>query len=201
MTAFKAAVGLMVRKRASCRWTARPHMKEREGNRTPVPCFLAASARYGIPPGVFDATLWLREDSNPHPCPCMLCPVELRSRPEHAGATTWVIRLLPARHTHETHVGHAGFRRGVAHSPPSGAAENRTRVWSAYRLCLPSRAYPTLDAHPRTGAFGEPARLVDDVHVLAGRIHRPTVRPVRSLVVRLRPFDRQMAESGLTRRA
>ena len=81
MTAFKAAVGLMVRKRASCRWTARPHMKEREGNRTPVPCFLAASARYGIPPGVFDATLWLREDSNPHPCPCMLCPVELRNRP------------------------------------------------------------------------------------------------------------------------
>lgn len=33
--------------------------------------------------------------------------------------------------------------------------------------------------HPWTGAFGEPARLVDDVHVLVGRIHRPTVRPVR----------------------
>lgn len=33
--------------------------------------------------------------------------------------------------------------------------------------------------HPWTGAFGEPARLVDDVHVLIGRIHRPTVRPVR----------------------
>lgn len=102
------------------------------------------------------------------------------------------IRLLPARHTHETHVGHAGFRRGVAHSPPSGAAENRTRVWSACRLCLLSRAYPTLDAHPRTGAFGEPARLVDDVHVLAGRIHRPTVRPVRPQVVRppaVRPAD------------
>lgn len=82
-----------------------------------------------------------------------------------------------------------------------GAAENRTRVWPAVNHRLPSRAYPTLDAHPRTGAFGEPARLVDDVHVLAGRIHRPTVRPVRSLVVRPRPFDRQMAESGLTRRA
>lgn len=81
MTAFEAAVGLMVRKRASCRWTTRPHMKEREGNRTPVPCFLAASARCGIPPVVPDATSWLREDSNPHPCPCMLCPVELRNRP------------------------------------------------------------------------------------------------------------------------
>ena len=201
MTAFKAAVGLMVRKRASCRWTARPHMKEREGNRTPVPCFLAASARYGIPPVVPDATSWLREDSNPHPCPCMLCPVELRNRPAMQVRQTWVIRLLPARHTPKTHVGHAGFRRGVAHSPPSGAAENRTRVWPAVNHRLPSRAYPTLDAHPRTGAFGEPARLVDDVHVLAGRIHRPTVRPVRSLVVRPRPFDRQMAESGLTRRA
>lgn len=39
--------------------------------------------------------------------------------------------------------------------------------------------------HPRTGAFGEPARLVDDVHVLVGRIHRPTVRPVRFKVFRL----------------
>ena len=35
------------------------------------------------------------------------------------------------------------------------------------------------------GAFGEPARLVDDVHVLVGRIHRPTVRPVRFKVFRL----------------
>lgn len=39
--------------------------------------------------------------------------------------------------------------------------------------------------HPWTGAFGEPARLVDDVHVLVGRIHRPTVRPVRFKVFRL----------------
>lgn len=114
MTAFEAAVGLMVRKQASCRWTARPHMKEREGNRTPVPCFLAASARYGIPPGVFDATSWLREDSNPHPCPCMLCPVELRNRPAMQVRQTWVIRLLPARHTPETHMGHAGFRRAFS---------------------------------------------------------------------------------------
>lgn len=30
-----------------------------------------------------------------------------------------------------------------------------------------------------------PARLVDDVHVLVGRIHRPTVRPVRFKVFRL----------------
>lgn len=56
-----------------------------------------------------------------------------------------------------------------------GAAENRTRVWPAVNHCLPSRAYPMLDAHPWTGAFGEPARLVDDVRMLAGRIHRPTV--------------------------
>lgn len=66
-----------------------------------------------------------------------------------------------------------------------GAAENRTRVWPAVNHCLPSRAYPTLDAHPWTGAFGEPARLVDDVRMLAGRIHRPTVRPVRFKVFRL----------------
>lgn len=66
-----------------------------------------------------------------------------------------------------------------------GAAENRTRVWPAVSLCLPSRAYPTLDAHPWTGAFGEPARLVDDARMLAGRIHRPTVRPVRFEVLRL----------------
>lgn len=66
-----------------------------------------------------------------------------------------------------------------------GAAENRTRVWPAVSHCLPSRAYPTLDAHPWTGAFGEPARLVDDVRMLAGRIHRPTVRPVRFKVFRL----------------
>lgn len=66
-----------------------------------------------------------------------------------------------------------------------GAAENRTRVWPAVNHCLPSRAYPTLDAHPWTGAFGEPARLVDDVRMLAGRIHRPTVRPVRFEVLRL----------------
>lgn len=66
-----------------------------------------------------------------------------------------------------------------------GAAGNRTRVWPAVSHCLPSRAYPTLDAHPWTGAFGEPARLVDDVRMLAGRIHRPTVRPVRFKVFRL----------------
>jgi len=66
-----------------------------------------------------------------------------------------------------------------------GAAENRTRVWPAVNHCLPSRAYPTLDAHPWTGAFGEPARLVDNVRMLAGRIHRPTVRPVRFKVFRL----------------
>lgn len=47
--------------------------------------------------------------------------------------------------------------------------------------------YPHLrgEGHPWTGAFGEPARLVDDVHVLVGRIHRPTVRPVRFKVFRL----------------
>lgn len=27
---------------------------------------------------------------------------------------TWVIRLLPARHTPKTHVGHAGFRRAFS---------------------------------------------------------------------------------------
>lgn len=63
-----------------------------------------------------------------------------------------------------------------------GAAENRTRVWPAVSLCLLSRAYPTRliptcvgKIIRGQGAFGEPARLVDDVHMLAGRIHRPTV--------------------------
>lgn len=47
---------------------------------------------------------------------------------------------------------------------------------------LLSRAYPTRliptcvgKIIRGQGAFGEPARLVDDVHMLAGRIHRPTV--------------------------
>mgnify|MGYP006923760731 CR=1 FL=1 len=52
---------------------------------------------------------------------------------------------------------------------------------SAFACCHVRRFIPTCvgEDHPRTGAFGEPARLVDDVHVLVGRIHRPTVRPVR----------------------
>ncbi len=81
-----------------------------------------------------------------------------------------------------------------------GAAGNRTRVWPAVNHCLPSRAYPTLDAHPWTGAFGEPARLVDDVHVLAGRIHRPTVRPVRFKVFRFWPVNRQWGQNRVSRR-
>lgn len=67
------------------------------------------------------------------------------------------------------------LKTGAPSRQNGGAAENRTRVWPAVNHCLPSRACPTLDAHPWTGAFGEPARLVDDVHMLAGRIHRPTV--------------------------
>lgn len=52
---------------------------------------------------------------------------------------------------------------------------------SAFACCHVRRFIPTCvgEDHPWTGAFGEPARLVDDVHVLVGRIHRPTVRPVR----------------------
>lgn len=176
-------------------------MKERKGNRTPVPVSLPHPLVTGFHPWSLmrhRGSGRIRTAIHAHACSVQLSYGTGRNMQVRQ---TWVIRLLPARHTHETHVGHAGFRRGVAHSPPSGAAENRTRVWPAVSHRLPSRAYPTLDAHPRTGAFGEPARLVDDVHVLAGRIHRPTVRPVRSLVVRPRPFDRQMAESGLTRRA
>lgn len=48
---------------------------------------------------------------------------------------------------------------------------------SAFACCHVRRFIPTCvgEDHPWTGAFGEPARLVDDVRMLARRIHRPTV--------------------------
>lgn len=76
----------------------------------------------------------------------------------------------------------------------------------AVSLCLLSRAYPTRliptcvgKIIRGQGAFGEPARLVDDVHMLAGRIHRPTVRPVRFKVFRFWPVNRQWGQNRVSR--
>ena len=122
---------------------------------------------------------WWREDSNLRCFPV----ADLQSAAVAAGP----------RHRCIAFARHGAMRTAPGSSIPAsswemdqgrGAAGNRTRVWPAVNHCLPSRAYPTLDAHPWTGAFGEPARLVDDVRMLAGRIHRPTVRPVRFEVLR-----------------
>lgn len=72
---------------------------------------------------------------------------------------------------------------------------------SAFACCHVRRFIPTCvgEDHPWTGAFGEPARLVDDVHVLVGRIHRPTVRPVRFKVFRFWPVNRQWGQNRVSR--
>ena len=72
---------------------------------------------------------------------------------------------------------------------------------SAFACCHVRRFIPTCvgEDHPWTGAFGEPARLVDDVHVLVGRIHRPTVRPVRFKFSGFRPVNRQWDQSRVSR--